>query len=92
VRAAANKAILRMRIIFLRLMAVEHSDPRERRSWGEEGLAVARSLKMARVPKRREGLLREPRTKRRAPRVLHHAEPETERRIGAGGLGEPPLV
>jgi hypothetical protein len=30
-------------------------------------------------------------TKKKAPRVLHHAEPETERRIGAGGWG-PPLV
>jgi hypothetical protein len=30
--------------------------------------------------------------KKKAPRVLHHAEPETERRIGAGGRRGPPLV
>ena len=81
VRAAANKAILCMRITFLRLIAAEHSDPRERRRWGREGLAVARSLKMATVPK---SLLRAPHKEKGsagfAPRGARN-------RAAAGGWG-----
>ena len=80
-----------MRITFLRLIAVEHSDPRERRSWGETGY---QSRAPSKWPLCRKGAKHcsAHRTKRKAPRVLHHAEPETERRPGAGGRRGPPLV